>query len=233
MGLQRGEGFVLRARPFAESDLILTVFTEGWGKRSLIAKGARRFDSPLGGVFDLLNQVEVVFYPRARMDLASQGALLCGFSELKRDLEAVSSALVVARVLDSLLAPHQQERGAYLLFGRLLALLERKAVPHDRMRLAATLKILSLCGHRPHLTTCVACGRASGPFAFSCERGGVLCAVCAAGDEVAMSRGLALALDTLGRLPLDRAGVVAFSQAETAQAGEVLSSYVGRCASGS
>ena len=36
----------------------------------------------------------------------------------------------------------------YLLFGRLLALLEEKAVPCDRVRLAATLKILSLCGHR-------------------------------------------------------------------------------------
>ncbi len=233
MSLQRGEGFVLRARPFAESDLILTLFTERWGKRALIAKGARRFDSRLGGVFDLLNQVEVVFYPRARMDLVSQGALLRGFPDLKRDLEAVSTALDVARILDSLLAPHQQERGNYVLFGELLTLLESKGVPCDRARLAATVKILSLCGHRPHLTTCVACGRTSGPFAFSYERGGILCAVCAAGGEVAMTRGLALAVDSLARLPLERAGIVAFSPGEAAQAGEVLSRYAGRCAAGS
>lgn len=233
MGLLKGEGFVLRARPFAESDLIVTLFTERWGKRTLIAKRARRFDSPLGGVFDLLNHVEAVFYPQARMDLASQGALLQAFPELKRDLETVSAALAVAQVLDRLLAPHQQEREAYVLFGRFLGLLEEKAARLDMIRLAATLKILSLFGHRPHLSACVSCGGTSGQFVFSGERGGILCARCAVGEEAAMTRGLALSLDSLARFPLERSGVVTISAAETLLASEVLSNYVHRLTSGS
>jgi DNA repair protein RecO (recombination protein O) len=233
VGLSKGEAFVFRTRPFAESDLIVTLFTERWGKRTLIAKRARRFDSPLGGAFDLLNRVEVVFYPRARMDLASQASLLEGYTELKRDLEGTSTALAVARALDRLLAPHQEEKETYGLFRRFLDLLERKEAPIDRVKLAATLKVLALSGHRPQLVACVACGKRSGSVSFSCERGGLLCEGCARGGEFAVSRGLALSLDSLLHLPLERSGVVALSVEDAVLAGEVLSSYVARCASGS
>ncbi|MCK4392159.1 recombination protein O N-terminal domain-containing protein, partial [Candidatus Bipolaricaulota bacterium] len=37
LGLLRADGFVLRIRDFAESDLIVTLFTEQWGKRTAIA----------------------------------------------------------------------------------------------------------------------------------------------------------------------------------------------------
>jgi len=230
VALLKGDGFVLRARPFAESDLILTLFTDAWGRRTAIAKRARRFDSPFGASFDLLNHVEVVFYPRARMDLVSQGTLLEGFGDLKRDLERVSAALAVARVLDRLLPLHQQERGAYVLFGRFLALLDAGTERLEAARLAATLKVLSLFGHRPHLQTCLSCGGTSGQFLFSGERGGVLCGRCAGGEDVPLSRGLALALDSLTRLPLERSGVVVLSPGEATLARDLLAAYVDRLA---
>ena len=231
LGLLRGNGFVLRIRDFGESDLIVTLFTEQWGVRTAIAKRARRHDSRVGGVFDLLNQVEVVFYPKPGLDLVSQAALLKEFSKLKRDLDTVSAALSVGTLLDRLLSPHQPEGRAYALFSRFLDLLE-DGLPSDRLRLSAMLKLFALLGHRPRFRACIRCGEEEGPFLFVSRCGGVLCETCARGGGSEVSRGLALTLDFLLRLPLERSAVVHLTLEEAHSAVEVVNGYMNHLASG-
>lgn len=233
MGLLRADGFVLRIRDFAESDLIVTLFTEQWGKRTAIAKRARRLNSRLGGVFDLLNRVEVVFYPKSRLDLVSQGALLQGFPHLKGDLNVVAAALLVGRLLDRLLPFHQPEERVYSLFGRFLNLLEAGDHSVDRLRLSVTLKLLGFLGHRPRLAGCVRCGSESGPFLFASECGGVLCRACTRREEgIKISRGLALSLDAFLRLPLERVNVIHLCPEDIRVAVKVVDGYVDHLASG-
>lgn len=43
-------GYVLHARPYSESSLVLDAFTPGYGRVGLVAKGARRRSSPLAGL---------------------------------------------------------------------------------------------------------------------------------------------------------------------------------------
>jgi len=232
LGLLRADGFVLRIRDFAESDLIVTLFTEQWGKRTAIAKRARRLNSRLGGVFDLLNRVEVVFYTKARLDLVSQGALLQGFPHLKGDLNVVAAALLVGRFLDRLLPFHQPEEQVYSLFGRFLDLLEAGDHSVDRLRLSVTLKLLAFLGHRPRLADCVRCGSESGPFLFASECGGVLCRACARREGIKISRGLALSLDAFLRLPLERVNVVHLCPEDIRVAVKVVDGYVDHLANG-
>jgi len=225
LGLVRGNGFVLRIRDFAESDLIVTLFAERLGKRTAIAKGARRLDSRLGGVFDLLNQVEVVFYQRSRLDLVSQGALLEGFLKLKSDMDTVSAALSVGSLLDRLLSPHQSEGQAYALFSSFLRLLE-DGLPAGCLRFSVMLKLLTLLGHRPRFGACIRCGEKEGPFVFVSRQGGVLCQKCSHGEGTQISRGLALTLDFLLCLPLERTGVIHLTLEEEHLAAEVVDGYV-------
>jgi len=233
LGLLRADGFVLRIRDFAESDLIVTLFTEQWGKRTAIAKRARRLNSRLGGVFDLLNRVEVVFYPKSRLDLVSQGALLQGFPHLKGNLNVVAAALLVGRLLDRLLPFHQPEERVYSLFGRFLNLLEAGDHSVDRLRLSVTLKLLGFLGHRPRLAGCVRCGSESGPFLFASECGGVLCRACTRREEgIKISRGLALSLDAFLRLPLERVNVIHLCLEDIRVAVKVVDGYVDHLASG-
>jgi len=231
LGLLQENGSVLRIRDFAEADLIVTLFTEQRGKRTAIAKGARRIDSRLGGVFDLLNRVEVILYPRPRLDLVSQGALLEGFPRLKRDLSAVSAALSVGRLLERLLALHQPEPRVYALFNRFLDLLEH-GYPPDRLSLSAVLKLLSLLGHRPRLNACIRCGDNRGPFMFAGRAGGILCPACADGGEIEISRGLALSLHRLLRLPLERARVLGLSPEEVCLASKIIDECIQHVALG-
>ncbi len=226
MGLVRGTGFILRTRDFAESDLIVTWFTDRWGKRTAIAKQARRLNSRLGGVFDLLNRVEVVFYEKEQLDLVSQGALLAGFPRMKRDLKAVTAALTTGRLLERLLPPHHREERAYALFSLFLDLLEEGEVPIEQLHLATALKLLALLGHCPRLDGCARCGTGSGGFFFVPAEGGVLCSTCSRGRGTPVTRGLALSLHAVSSRPLARAGVIRFSPEELKRAHEVVDRYV-------
>ncbi|TSA51079.1 DNA repair protein RecO [archaeon] len=225
MGIERGEAFILRIRDFAESDLIVTLFTEDWGKRTAIAKGVRGFKSRLGGVFDLLNHVEVVFYAKAQLDLVSQGALISGYSHLKGSLEMVLTALSVSKLLDRLLPSHQQEPAAYTILARLLALLEEGTPRGEQMAIAAMLKLLAVLGHRPQLTACTKCGSTRGPFRFVPAQGGVVCTKC--GDRgIDISRGLALSLNALVDSPLSRAGIVRLGRDDLSLSIELVDLYL-------
>ena len=225
MGIERGEAFVLRIRDFAESDLIVTLFTEDWGKRTAIAKGARRVKSRLGGVFDLLNRVEVVFYAKAQLDLVSQGAVISDYPHLKGSLDTVLAALSVGKLLDRLLPLHQQEPAAYTILARMLAQLESGAPHGEQTTIAAMLKLFAVLGHRPQLTACTRCGSRHGPFRFVPARGGVVCLKC--GERgIDISRGFALSLNALLDSPLSRAGIVRLGEGELSQAHELIDSYL-------
>ena len=225
LALVQGTGFVLRIRKFAESDLIVTLFTDKWGKRTAIAKQARRLSSRIGGVFDLLNQVEVVFYEKPGLDLISQGSLIQGFLGLKSNLKTVSVALSVGRLLNRLLPPCQPERQVYALFSLFLKMLDSGDVPMDQLRIAFTMKVLTLLGHRPHLNSCLNCDATTDSFSFIAHRGGVLCSKCSQGRGIPVSRGLLLSLESLLRFSLPRAGVVHLSLKDIQLANEILILY--------
>ncbi len=232
MSLARGTAVVLRIRDFSESDLIVTLFTETWGKRTTIAKGARGLHSQLGGVFDLLNQVEVVFYEKPRLDLVSQAALLDAHLALKGNLEAVTAALTVDRLLERLLPLHQPEDRAYQLFTRFLELMETGEVPAGVLHLAATLKLLSILGHRPSLRACGRCKRRVGAFTFVPAEGGLRCAECGPQDGIPVTLGLSRSLEALLTTPLERAGRLRLSPEDARCARTVLSAYIDYLAAG-
>ena len=225
MGIERGEAFILRVRDFGESDLIVTLFTEDWGKRTAIAKGARRFKSRLGGVFDLLNRVEIVFYAKAQLDLVSQGALISGYPHLKGSMNTVLAALAVSKLLDRLLPPHQQEPAAYTILARLLTLLEEGALQGEQTAIAAMLKLFAVLGHRPQLTACMRCGSTRGPFHFVPARGGIVCTRCEA-EGIDLTRGLALSLNALIDRPLSRAGMVRLAKGDLSLTRELVDAYL-------
>ena len=57
-------GFVLHARPYGESDRIVTFITEKHGKLTGIAKGARNSRRRFGGTLEPFVHVRVVFQQR-------------------------------------------------------------------------------------------------------------------------------------------------------------------------
>ncbi len=225
MAIVQGNAFVLRTRDFAESDLIVTLLTDKWGKRAGIIKGARRPKSRLGGIFDLLNQLEVVFYQKSGLDLISKGSLIDSFQQLKASTISVSKALSSCRLVDRLLPESQPEQAVYTLFARFLKLFNQDTVPVEQLQLAFTLKLVAILGHRPQLTCCARCGGEPRQLVFATDQGTVLCQQCSTGQGVLLTRGLSMSLDSLLRYPMYRAGIMQINRQDLDLASGIIDNY--------
>ena len=77
MSAEKTLAIVVRTIEFSETSLVVTLFTEDFGKVSAIAKGARRPKGPFDGALDLLTICRVVFRPKSSesLDLLTEAKL--------------------------------------------------------------------------------------------------------------------------------------------------------------
>ncbi len=202
--LDRDEGVVLRMRDYAETDRILTVLTPRHGKLSLLAKGVRRATSRFGGALDLANRVQLIYYVRKKgLHLLREAALLESFPLLREDLDRLEAALWGLALADRVLPAETPDHAIY---GQVQAFLRALAggVEPAVGRVAFSLHLLAVAGHKPCLEGCLACGS---PQALTWHpgRGGLLCRSCGGGGTVVPPK-VWRSMAALTRLPLDRVG---------------------------
>ena len=63
------DAVVLRARNLRETSKFLTMYTEAYGKLTVVAKGVRQPKSRLGGVLEPFNIISVVLYKKENRDV--------------------------------------------------------------------------------------------------------------------------------------------------------------------
>src|SRR5262245_51038694 len=200
MASEKSRAIVLRVVEFSETSLIVTLFTEDFGKVGALAKGARRPKGPFEGALDLLALVRIVFLRKSSdaLDLLTEARLERRFRSAERDLSRLSAGYYVAELLAELTEggdPHPELFQA--ADACLLALDSGAPLPETVLRLE--LEALKQVGHLPSLDQCVACGRpASGDkrVPLDMTAGGVLCDECRPGRRgvVSVSSGVIAAL---------------------------------------
>jgi len=204
MAIERASVFVVRKVDYKDSDYVVTLFGREAGKFAGIAKGARKLESKFGGVFDLLNLVEVVFYKGSGLEFISEAELLENWEGVRSSGEAIDTGLRCARVINRLLEDGQRERKAYDLVKDTLASLDES---QDRPRVAELgfyLKFFRYLGYQPQLRKCSSCGRSveeGGSVRFSPEAGGIVCSDCSSGKGFPVSAGLRKVLLKLSETP--------------------------------
>ncbi|MFB6291379.1 MAG: DNA repair protein RecO [Candidatus Bipolaricaulia bacterium] len=193
MAIERSTVIVIRKVDFKDSDYVVTLFGRNSGKFAGIAKGARKLDSKFGGVFDLLNLVEVVYYQGSGLDFVSEAELIENWDEMRKSSEAIDTGLRCARIINKLLEDGQKERRAYdLLKETLVSLNESRARPRV-VELSFYLNLFSFLGYQPRLNKCISCGKlveGEDKVRFSPEVGGVICSDCSSEQGFPISAGL-------------------------------------------
>ncbi len=184
---------------FGEADRILTLLTEGRGKLSAFARGARKSRRRFAGVLEPFSLIQVSLRAsRGALHRLDEAALIDGHDALRRDLGAMSRAAYACELTRELCRENAAASEFFLL---LCAFLAGSADPVELMRFE--LGALSLSGLRPSLDRCVLCGAADDAEPrFDPEHGGRLCARCA------RSRGARISSKTLGVLAALQAGAV-------------------------
>jgi len=173
--------FVLRTRPYGESDRIVTLITEQHGKLTGIAKGAKNSRRRFAGTLEPFVHVRVAFQQRATADLAFllRCELLGTLRSFTRDLDRFAAGSYVLELTDRMVLGREPGREVYRLVHDALALLDT-GTPCDPVLRAFELHLLAASGYAPVLDRCRACGRATEEAAMylAVERGGLVCRTC-------------------------------------------------------
>jgi len=214
--LLRDEGVVLRAIPFQDRHLILSVLTQAHGKLSLFVKGARGARSRFGPEIDLLCLSEFVFLHAANMRPLREATLITRFPALKADYDRLASAMGSARLLGLLTEEGQADPATYRLFLALLHALndDAQSAPVALYELAFKLRLLDNFGVAPHLDGCVRCGRKDDVGGFSLERGGVLCRRCQGASDLTLGAGLVYSLNAMRTMSWEKLSRLRLSPAD-------------------
>jgi DNA repair protein RecO (recombination protein O) len=190
------EAIVLRTYRSGEADRVVVLWTRSHGKAKVIAKGARRATSRLGGALEPLGHVRVdLVATRSEFYVARHVEHLSRHGTLRGDYDRLAAGFAVVEALDAVPAEDHADEAIYELAVRVLGALDDPAFDPRLVPAAFFLRLLTLDGSAPVLDECVICGRADALVAFDAVVGGALCAEHRSGRALSPE-----ALDLLRRL---------------------------------
>ena len=222
--------FVLRTRPYGESDRIVTLITETQGKVTGIAKGAKNSRRRFAGTLEPFVHIHAVFRHRPSSDLAFllRCEFLGAFRRFTSDLERFAAGSYVLELTDRMVLGRESGREVYRLVAEVLALLDG-GTPIEPVLRAFELHLLAASGYAPALHRCRMCGtpaEAAETIYLSVERGGLLCRACVPAGEavrpIAGATAVELARLAAGSLASAAAGASARTLVEAAAVAEHL-----------
>jgi len=224
------DAVVLRAVPYRDADLVVTLFTRAHGKIAAIARSARKSKKRFGAALSILtlSRAELSRRPSAELWTLSSAETVHSYAALASDLASFAHASYGIELVRELTATEQPEEEVLDLLVELFDLLEARGASVGALR-AFELRLLALIGLAPVLDHCVGCGSEVDDrmeeegFFLDPVRGGVVCAACSAS---ARARGAILtgdskqALDGIARSqhvrPLSAAARALLCEAQTA-----------------
>lgn len=175
---------VLRLVDYRDSDRIVTLFTEAYGKLSAIARSARRSQKRFAGGLESLCVVEVTLEPgRGELETLREARPVLPCLGLLSSLERIEVAGTGFEMLRSALAERHPEPEVFELVVAFLLDLDAGASPGTRL-LQFQLDTLSHLGLAPELEQCAVCAKEaplSRAALFRAAAGGIVCRACGGG----------------------------------------------------
>ena len=116
------EAIVLARRNFSEADRILSVFSKGHGRLSLLAKGVRRPSSRKRGHIEVFNRIKFQAVKGRGLDMMTEAEIIDSFESVRKDLRKVALAYYFMEVIGRTI--HEEEKNLEL-YGLLQDYLEK------------------------------------------------------------------------------------------------------------
>ena len=108
------EGFVLKKRILLEQDILVTVFTQEFGKVTAMAKGARKITSRRSAHLQTGNLINLNLSESHDMYYIQSSELISGFMQIKNEKQ-LNIRYLFFFILDKLLPERQEELPLYKL----------------------------------------------------------------------------------------------------------------------
>ena len=181
MALYRSNAFVLRTHKLGESDQIVVLFTEDYGKVRAVARRSRSTRRQTASYYEPLTLIHAILFGRPSQALHRINSvdIVTSFRALREDFAIMHGGLYMTELID---ATTREREPAPELFALLCAGLEQltQTVQLEALLRLFELQLLMLVGYTPQLFYCARCTRDIGPdeTEFSPYFGGLVCQRC-------------------------------------------------------
>lgn len=172
-------GITLKQHALGEYDKILVLFTREHGLKRVVAKGARRAKSKLGGKSEPLYRATWFLATGKHMDVVAQCETEHAHRSLRTDLDRLLHGMYLAELIEAFLEEGEAHPELFDLFSACLLAMEVAESP-ELITAWFELAFLHGLGYELELSACVQCGEGLGVegCGFSGEGGGALCDGC-------------------------------------------------------
>ncbi|MCS7177096.1 MAG: DNA repair protein RecO [Candidatus Kapabacteria bacterium] len=143
----------LRTQRHGDTSLVATVYTQQFGKCSVLAKGARSVGSPHRAAFEVPNHIWLVFYrtPRRELYYVRSADVVEHFPRLRSSLDHTAVALSIAESVYLTQRPEEPNPVLFSLLLQALRSVDRSPTPPFSVAVAFMLRLLHLLGFAPSL----------------------------------------------------------------------------------
>ncbi len=120
------DAIVLSKLNYGDTSLIVSVYSEQYGKLSVIIKGGRNPKSRAGMIADTLNHINLVLYKKDTRDiqLLSSVDIVSHFPRIKEDIEKTQFALAIAELVKRLTVENEANKRLFKGLAKIFSLID-------------------------------------------------------------------------------------------------------------
>lgn len=226
MSTIKTRGMVLRTQDYKENDKLLWIFTEDFGKVSVIAKGARKsknknFSNTLPFCFG-----EYVLYKGRTLYTLNEGRIIDSFQDILNDYDT----LIYGSYFNELIDIAIEEEESHPIFVDLIKcfyLMRNKAIGLDVLARAFEIKLLKATGYGIVLESCAVCGdKVNTSDYISFQFYGGICNHCEKQYGTKVSASTYNGLKFLSKVDIEKVGRLNLDSNTKEQIGKILENFI-------
>ncbi|MCS6966839.1 MAG: DNA repair protein RecO [Candidatus Kapabacteria bacterium] len=200
---------VLRTRQFGDTSLLATVYTQQFGKCTVLAKGARTAGSSHRAVLEVPNHTYLAFYrsPRREVFLVRTAELQECFPRIRSSIEPTAAAFLIVESMLLTQQPDEPNPALYSLLVQALRAVEQSTHTPFAVAIAFLLRLASALGFAPSLQLQTTASEPTLSFVFRTDDGALIPLPHHSKGTVLQTAEVEF-LRTLQRLPLELASQV-------------------------
>lgn len=192
---------VLRRRSYGDFDVIVTLMTREHGKRTVIAKAAKKSRKRFGGLLEPFASLQVVFRLGKGMPVLEEASLVESFEGVRTDMVKTAYGSYWLELIDLWVEEKQARPELFRLLADMLQSLGLGQLPAAMLSILFQIRFIGHEGLAPVLERCACCQKQvetlpQQRFCIDLTKGGIVCQTCSADS----SRRLQLSRDTLKHL---------------------------------
>lgn len=186
MGTFKTNGIIILESNMGDYDKMLTMLTPGLGKINCAAKGARRAKSALLAGSQFLCFGEYMLYQGASTYHVNSCETIEMFYHVRTDLDKLKYASHITKIIYDVTNENENSYKILQLFLNTLYMLSETDKNMDFVVAIFKIKLMSILGFTPHISSCKECSTKEDLLYFSFKDSGFKCGICAKFDKSVM-----------------------------------------------